>query len=250
MNKNIWVPLIVFILLLAAIQPVSAYYREAVLGASTEDTSSLSMSPTTNGPGLILPDSPLYALDHLKQNIRLFFAITPEAKAKIYADVAGERLAEMRYMLAKNDQENARVALIGMTTNLKNASKELAKADLEGKNTKALAKTLNDDIKSKQVVLDELAQIASGETKVYVLGASTALFETKMKVEDSLDVADFQKELLEDLGRLIQQRTKESLQASQAAQQASAYLDKLTGKNNKHQQASSPAVLTSTTSAQ
>lgn len=249
MNKNIWVPLIVFILLLAAIQPVSAYYREAVLGASTEDTSSLSMSPTTNGPGLIMPDSPLYALDHLKQNIRLFFAITPEAKAKIYADVAGERLAEMRYMLAKNDQDSARVALLGMTASLKNASKELAKADLDGKDTKALAKTLNDDIKSKQVVLDELAVVVSGETKTYVLGASASLFETKMKVEDSLDSADFQNELRDDLKRLIHQKTGEYLDASQTAKQAAEYLNKVTGGNAKPQPASPAAVNVGTQSA-
>ncbi|MDO8639496.1 MAG: hypothetical protein Q7R53_01090, partial [bacterium] len=49
-----------FVFLLIIIRPVSADYRSRVLGAST--VSGLEIPPTIEGPGLILPDSPLFFL--------------------------------------------------------------------------------------------------------------------------------------------------------------------------------------------
>lgn len=191
------------------------------------------MPPTTDGPGIFLPDSHFFFLDEMKQNIRLLLSFGPEEKAKTYQSIASERFAELRYMLARNNHEGITKDLQGIAYNMQKAADEVGNAQFNGNDTKKLAKDLNDDIKSKQKVLDQLASVATGETKTYVLGASTSLFDAKLKVEDSLNPADSENELKDDLRRVVKQQTEEYLNASRKAQQASAYLDTLTGQIQK-----------------
>lgn len=203
-----------------------ANHQASVLGVTTSVP--LSMPPTSDGPGIFLPDSHFFFLDELKQDVRILLSFTPEQKAKTYQSIAGERFAELRYMLARDKKDGITKALQGIAYNMQQAAEQVGKAHFDGKDTKKLAKNINDDIKSKQVVLDQLARVATGETKTYVMGASTSLFEAKTKVEDSLDSADFQNEIRDDLRRIVQQQTEEYLNASRKAQQASEYLEKLT----------------------
>src|SRR3989338_1846457 len=71
---------------------VSANHQEDVLGVASAET--LSIPPTAEGPGLVLPDSPLFFLDRLKQEFRLILAFTPEQKAKIHSAEAALRLSD------------------------------------------------------------------------------------------------------------------------------------------------------------
>ncbi len=205
---------------------VLANTRTSVLGVTT--SAPIAMPPTSDGPGIFLPDSHFFFLDEMKQNIRLLLSFSPEEKAKTYQSIAAERFAELRYMLARNNHDGITKDLRGIAYNMQKAVDEVGNAQFNGVDTKKLAKELNDDIKSKQAVLDQLASVATGETKTYVLGASTSLFEAKLKVEDSLNPADSENELKDDLRRVIKQQTEEYLNASRKAQQALAYLDSLT----------------------
>ena len=132
-----------------------ASHRAQVLGDATVP-SDLSIPPTGEGPGILLPDSPFFFLDELKQNLRLFLAFNPEVKAKVHAAIAGERLAELQFMLAKNNEDGIRIALLGVSDNLKKAAEDLSRAKLKGKDIKILAKTLNDSIKEKREKLSFL----------------------------------------------------------------------------------------------
>src|ERR1035437_4242316 len=49
---------------------VFADHQQDVLGVASAPV--LSIPPTSDGPGLILPDSPLFFLDQIKQEVRLF----------------------------------------------------------------------------------------------------------------------------------------------------------------------------------
>lgn len=187
----------VSLIFLVAADSVSAHHQEDVLGVASAQI--LSIHPTSEGPGLILPDSPLFFLDRLKQEVRLLLAFTPEQKAKIHTAVAGERLAELQLMLAKNHVPGVRIALQGVSDNLKMASDDLAQAKLTGRNISLLAKSINDSIKEKQKTFSMLEKDATGEIKAQVHAAKESLKLSKIKVEDHLPADLLINEMEEDL---------------------------------------------------
>lgn len=193
--------------LLVAISPASANHRSRVLGDSTQ---TLSMPPTVEGPGLILPDSPLFFLDQLKQNVRLLLALTSEDKAKVHTDIAGERLAELRFMLAKNNKAGIRTGLEGISDNLQSAAGQLSQAKFSGRNVSDLAKKINQSIKRKQAVLDLLETQAQGEIGVRVRAANEALTVSKITVEDALPEDELENEIRDDLSRQLDKNVRKT----------------------------------------
>ena len=182
---------------LAITSSASANHQEQVLGVANAQT--LSIPPTAEGPGFLLPDSPIFFLDRLKQEVRLLLAFTPEQKAKIHNAVAGERLAELQIMLAKNNVGGVRIALLGVADNLKEASNDIANAKLTGRSISLLAKSVNDSIKEKQKALSFLEKEAKGEIKAQVQAAKESLKVSKVKIEDNLPADLLINEMEEDL---------------------------------------------------
>jgi len=178
-----------------------ADHQQDVLGLASEPT--LSIPPTVEGPGLVLPDSPLYFIDQLKQATRLLFAFTPEQKMTIHNAVAGERLAELQIMLAKNNIPGIRVALQGVSDNLKAASEDLTNAKLTGRNVSLLAEELNISIKEKQKVMSALEEQASGEIKAQVMATIEALKLAKVRTEVNLPADLLANETVNDLYQQI-----------------------------------------------
>lgn len=230
-----YLPAVLLLLLFFIVSPsqVVAVHRKFVLGTSTN--SSPNIPPTVEGPGLLLPDSPLFFLDELKQQVRLFSAITSESKANIHADIAGERLAELRFMLARDNEHGVRTALLGIMDHLKSASSQVNSAKMSGKSVERLAKTINAAIETKQQALDVLEKESGGELRALVTTVQEGLLVAKVEVEDSLSADDLANEVRDDLERKTHQRmstvtlsTKElqddiaelNKQASEAAQKA------------------------------
>lgn len=183
-----------------------ANHHGEVLGIATEASALLEIPPTVEGPGFILPDSPFFFLDKLKQNLRLFFAITPEDKAKINEAIAGERLAELRFMLAKNNLKAAKTALEGVSDNLNKASGEINRAKLSGRNVTDLAKKINDNIKDKQKVMDILEGQAKGDLKLRVAEIKASLLKAKVRTEEALSEEDLENEINDDLARSVSEK--------------------------------------------
>lgn len=226
MSKRLYVFLSVAftsLLILVSVDRVYANHKAQVLGDSTTNAD-LSIPPTTEGPGLILPDSPLFFLDQLKQDFRLLLAFTPETRATIYKDIAGERIAELRFMLAKNNLDAAKVALDGVASNLKNAAVQVGQAKLTGRNVDTLAKTINDDIKAKQETLDLLENQATGEIKTQVASVQESLLKAKVEVEDALPEQELKNEIKSDLSRKAERKVDE---ASDSARELQRDLDEL-----------------------
>lgn len=197
--------------------------EKTVLGLAT--SSNLEIPATVEGPGLILPDSPLFFLDNLKQNTRLLLAFTPEAKAKIYSDIAGERMAELRFMLIKSNPSGIKISLMGVSDNFANASKELSMARLSGKNVSTLAKSLNENIKRKQQGLDALdSQVSESEFKTRVKATLQGIDEAKVEVEDALPEDELANEIRDNLNRKMARRINET---SDSAEQLKLDLDEL-----------------------
>lgn len=181
---------------------VSAHTLQQVLGTSTV-SAVLSIPPTTEGPGFLLPDSPFYFLDNIKQQIRLFFAFTPDDKAQTYMSIAGERMAELRFELQKGNLDAAEVALEGVKDNTKAAADVVAKAKFSGENTTQIAQTMNETMKRRQQVLDVLDMQATGGFKTEVTAADASVTDAKMKIEDSLPQTLLEREVQYDINRDI-----------------------------------------------
>lgn len=159
--------------------------------------------PTAEGPGFILPDSPLFFLDELKQNIRLTIAFTPQDKAKTYNAIAGERLAELRYMLARNNKQGIEKDLLAISYNQKKASDSLEEAKFNGENVEKIAEKINIDVNRRQDAISELALSSEGELKTMVLGVQTSLYESKAKVAGGLPGYKVDNEIKTDLMKQI-----------------------------------------------
>lgn len=188
----------------STLTPALANYKE-VLGVATSSGQTPNIPATSEGPGFILPDSPFFFLDEIKQNLRLALAFNPSDKAKIHAEIAGERMAELRFMLARNNASGIQTDLASIAENLKAASDDVAQVKLSGQNTAELAKTINDDIKSKQKTLDQLAVATSSnaELKSQVTSTATSLTVAKVKVEDALPENELENEIEDDITRKI-----------------------------------------------
>lgn len=189
-----------------------------VLGVTDDASENIIIPPTAEGPGLILPDSPLFFLDRLKQNVRILLALSPEEKAKVYASVAGERYAELRFMLARNNTVQAQKSILEVTENFQNASIQVSRAKFDGKNVEKLAKDINDSIKAKQDIV-ELLEGSGGGIGGSAKIASGFLMESKARVEDSLNPSDLDNEIRDDLIRLARIN-------SQGASVSAAHLNK------------------------
>jgi hypothetical protein len=188
--------LLVFLLSLVLVVIISS--SNSVLAASN-----LSIPPTAEGPGLVLPNSPLFFIDKIKQEFRLLLAFTPEQKAKIHNSVAGERMAELRVMLVKNDTSGIEIALQGISSNSKKAAEDLADAKLTGRDINVLTKEINDSIREKQKVLSGLEKQAIGEIRAQVAAAGEGLKVAKAQVEENLPVDQLVNETIGDLNQQI-----------------------------------------------
>ncbi len=197
---------LLFLLIVVFPKHAFAGMAQEVLGVSTSSAPLPQISATTEGPGLILPDSPFFFLDRFKQNVRLTFAFSPEEKAKVRETIAGERLAELRFMLAKNNRQAASIALQGVSENLKQASAEVSKAQFQGKNVSKLAENINDSIKLKQKSLDELEQKSDGALKLEVQQVQESVFESKAEIDDALPQDKLENEIRSDLERKINRK--------------------------------------------
>ncbi|MCL5433300.1 MAG: DUF5667 domain-containing protein [Patescibacteria group bacterium] len=197
---------------------VLANRHAKILGVATT-SQKLSIPPTVEGPGLILPDSPLFFLDQLKQATRIYTAFKSETKAEIYKDIAGERFAELRFMLARNNKPGIKLTLDGIESNLEMAANEINQAQMRGKNVSKLAKSVNDSIKEKQEVLDQLQLQTTGELRARIESVQESLLASKIIVEDSLMLADLDNEIRYDLARRIRSEVRNTIDSVKLLQE-------------------------------
>ena len=225
---------LIFSFVLVFSPSASAHHRAQVLGEET--TVSPSISSTTEGPGILLPDSPLFFLDKLKQNLRLFLAFSPETKSKVYSAIAGERLAELQFMLAKNDERGIQIALSGVSENLKKAASNLTEAKLKGKDVKLLARATNTSIKDKQEKISNLEDQATGEFKAQVKAIKEAIKIAKIEVEDSLPEDELENEIEDALEEEIEDHIQVASDSAKGLEHAINVLSRLASQAAKKQQ--------------
>lgn len=213
-----------FILLIIFVPSLaSAHHREAILGEATS-SAELVFPPVTSGTGFILPDSPLFFLDKTFQQVKLILAFSAEQKARVRAQIAGERMAELRLMLVRENQTAISTVLSELTKETDLAAVSLAEAAASGQDVKPLAKELNEAIKTQRKILNVIASQTGGSLKLQLKAARRALKEAKVEVEDELPEDELENEIEEDLADEIENEVEE---ASESAKKVESDLIKL-----------------------
>lgn len=229
------VSLLVVIFLSFAISTYG-HHQKQVLGDVTE-ASELLLPPVTSGAGFILPDSPLFFLDKTFQRIRLVLAFTPERRAKTHAQIAGERLAELRIMLARNDSDAISMTLSNLTQEVSQMSRSLSDAAAEGRDVSLLAKQFNETIKTQRKILGILKDQTEGVLKLQLKTARETLREAKVEIEDELPEDELENEIEEDLNEEIEDEVEEASKSSKRLDHAIDVLSKLASQAAEKRQA-------------
>jgi len=211
MSRKVIVLAGAFLLLFFLANPSSAHRNEGrVLGDATQ-AAQVSFSEVTAGPGVILPNSPLFFIDKIYQQLKLALANSPEEKAKVRAEIIGERLAEVKVMILRDNEKGLQKALQNLTEESNFASADLDNQAEEGENVEEAAKTLNETLKQEKEVLNSLSEHSTGSVGFTFRSAGEKVKKQKMVVEDRLPDELLQREIEDGL------KTEIESQASEAA---------------------------------
>ena len=143
-NKIMNMKFIVISLLL-----VGLLFTQASTQAQTQDP-----LPELPGAGLT-PNSPLFFLERAAEAIGEFLTFNTEAKAKLQAERALERIAEVKAMLAEKEvnPKGLNVALDKLQANVAKAAEIVQKEQQKGKDVSMLAKELDTDFEVRERLL-------------------------------------------------------------------------------------------------
>ena len=110
--------------------------------------------PELPGAGLT-PNSPLYFLERAAEAIGEFLTFNTEAKAKLQAERALERIAEVKAMLAEKEvnPQGLNVALNKLQANVAKAAEIIQNEQKRGKDVSMLAKELDTDFEVRERLL-------------------------------------------------------------------------------------------------
>jgi hypothetical protein len=226
MNKRLIVLLIVFLLLSFLVNPSFAHRTEArVLGDATQ-AAQVSFTEVTSGPGVILPNSPLFFLDKIYQQLKLALVRSPEEKAKVRAEIIGERLAEVKMMILRDNEKGLALALTNLTEESNNAAADLHNQAEDGENVEEAAKTLNETVKKEKEVLDSLSENSTGSVKFTFRSAGEKVRLHKMSVEGQLPEELLEKEKEDQLQLDIKDHSVEAKKLTQRVEKNVGELEK------------------------
>ncbi|HEX8931709.1 MAG TPA: DUF5667 domain-containing protein [Patescibacteria group bacterium] len=172
--------------------------QQAVLADSTQ-AAGLNFPALPQGPGLFLPNSPLFFLDQWYQQFKLAIATTPEAKARVRAQIIGERMAELKVMLATNNEKDINKALQNLTDESNQGAKDILNASNKGANVEDAAKVLNEAIKQERNTLTSLDNQSIGSLASDFQSAQEKARVQKAAVVEKLPASLIQREVENDL---------------------------------------------------
>jgi len=192
--KRFYLAIAVSILLLT-VTSVRAYRSQEVLGVSIQPSDTV-FPAVTSGPGFILPDSVLYGLDKFYQKVRLALVFTPENKAKLHAEIAGERLAELKVETSRNNQQGIDRALLELSQESMAAASDLRDASAQGKNVVQLARNTHQRLADYRGIINQVrAQVADSTYGQKLASVANVLWDAKLLSEDALPLEDVEHEI-------------------------------------------------------
>ena len=179
-------------------------------------------SQTTLPSAGITPESSFYFLDRLGENLRQFFTFSPEAKAKLQIEFAGERIAEIKIMVEKKgvNAKGLAIAEALLQANVAHAAEIVSEEKTSGKDVSALAKTLNDEFDARNKLLEQAFKDAKARLKTQRKEIKTNLLAEARRVGDTAQIAILEARLKDIDGQIDalgqkKDRLEESLQNEQ-----------------------------------
>lgn len=200
-----------------------------VLGTRTE-SSRVDLS-VNQGPGFLLPTSPIYFVDLLRDNLGLLLHSYNDAvEAKFHLQLAGERISEINMMLDQKEitPRALDMALENMSENIEGAAQRLKLAKNKGNDVEQLASDLNDIINDEKDSLRAIASKTDAETTLKIAAKLAKIREIETGVEDEMAAGALEREIVAELQLALQGA---NAQASQSALQATALSEELAKKN-------------------
>ena len=139
----------------------------------------------------LTPESSLYFLDRLGENLRQFFTFNPEAKAKLQIEFAGERIAEIKIMVEKKgvNAKGLAIAESLLQANVAYAAEIVSEEKISGKDVATLAKTLNDEFDARDKLLKQTFKDAKAQLKAQRKEIKTSLLAEARRVGDTAQIA-------------------------------------------------------------
>lgn len=196
---------------------VLAHHGGLVLGEATDPTQ-LALPAVSQGPGLFLPDSPFYFLDKAFQNLKLKLTLDPQKRAKLGTQIAGERLAELKIMLQRNNPQGIETALSQLKKADDLTGKNLSEAGAKGDVGK-FSQEINEAVRSHEQALQKLENQANGSLQLKFKAARVGLLETKNKIEDRLPEGILEKEIQAGLKKEIEEKENDASVAAKRGQE-------------------------------
>lgn len=189
--------------------------------------------PISQGPGLLLPTSPIYFVDLWRDNLSLILAsYDPETKAKLHLKIAAERIVEVKLLMEAKatNAPGLDTALANITENIEGAKLALKTERAKGRNVEKLAKELDQTVDKQKEALDILAQNADPRTSLKIEAVQIALKQNDTEIEDELAQDALDDEIGIELALEIAGQVKG---ASDSARRVDTLLDKLTREASK-----------------
>lgn len=225
------------------VNPIYAHkFKKEVLGDSVA-ASDIEVPPVAAGPGLILPDSPIYFMDNSLQTIKLLLITSPENKAEMRQRIAHERLAELRVMMAKNNTYGIKRALQELARENNATAMELENASLKGKDIRKLASGMNESMKQQRAFLDILSDQSKGALKLQLKSSIEELKEAKVEVENHLAEDELLKEVEDSIEQDIDDKIEEASESAGGLERSIDVLTRLASDAAKKEQVKREEIL-------
>jgi hypothetical protein len=151
-----------------------------------------------------VPGDALYTVDQATERVRLALAASPEAKARLEANLAQERLEEAVTLTQRNQERNIERALERYQEHIKNAQQNTQQAKENGKDVDEIVDKLTENYLRHQEVLADVYEKVPDNAK----GAIEKAIENSMKGYDQA-VESVSKEKQNEYTEMYQERVED-----------------------------------------
>lgn len=220
------------IVLTSVVNPVQT--GSNVLGAS-ESAINVEI-PNNQGPGLLLPDSPFYLLDIVKNNLKVFLvSYDSRQEAKMHLAVAGERIAEVKILLGRSTPNAGAIdaALGSLVAHANGAAVSIQEARNKGQNVDQLAQELNTVVDNQRESLTILSRVTTPALALKLGSAEVSLEQSDATIENFLPkdllANERKRELEKKAADVAAQALQTKQQADAVASEAAKYAGSVSG---------------------
>lgn len=134
---------------------------------------SFAQNITLTQPGM-LPDNPFHGFQDFFENLQLFFAFSPQAKANVHLQLAEKRLAEMNLAIQENKTDLVHSLSQDYGNEINQTQSEVDNAKGLGQNVTALAQHVAEETFKHQLVLSDILNKVPDEAKFAIENAINA----------------------------------------------------------------------------